>query len=59
MKSSVGFMGQIYKPLVQGFTPSSELRTDRFMAGAGVSPVDYTAKNVIRDAATTAQSEGE
>jgi hypothetical protein len=38
-----GIMGQVYKPLVQGFTPSAELRTDRFVAGAEVAPVDYTA----------------
>ena len=38
-----GIMGQVYKPLVQGFTPSPELRTDQFVAGAGVAPVDYTA----------------
>mmetsp|Transcript_18566 Transcript_18566/g.38493 ORF Transcript_18566/g.38493 Transcript_18566/m.38493 type:complete len:707 (-) Transcript_18566:44-2164(-) len=38
-----GIMGQVYKPLVQGFTPSPELRTDQFVSGAGVSPVDYTA----------------
>lgn len=46
-----GFMGQVYKPLVQGFTPSAELRTERFAAGAGVAPVDYTARNAQRDAA--------
>jgi len=46
-----GFMGQVYKPLVQGFTPSSELRTERFEKGAGAAPVDYTAKNAERDAA--------
>lgn len=46
-----GFMGQVYKPLVQGFTPSAELRTDRFQGGDGVAPVDYTAKNAERDAA--------
>jgi len=38
-----GIMGQVYKPLVQGMTPSAELRTDQFVSGAGVSPVDYTA----------------
>ncbi|KAL7531853.1 hypothetical protein ACHAXR_006044 [Thalassiosira sp. AJA248-18] len=38
-----GIMGQVYKPLVQGFTPSPELRTDRLQSGAGVAPVDYTA----------------
>jgi len=38
-----GFMGQVYKPLVQGFTPSAELRTDRLRSGSGVAPVDYTA----------------
>ncbi|KAL9185055.1 hypothetical protein ACHAXT_002832 [Thalassiosira profunda] len=38
-----GIMGQVYKPLVQGFTPSAELRTDRFVSGAGVAPVDYSA----------------
>lgn len=48
-----GFMGQVYKPLVQGFTPSAELRTERFASGAGVAPVDYTAKNAARDAAAT------
>ena len=46
-----GFMGQVYKPFVQGFTPSAELRTERFASGAGVAPVDYTAKNAERDAA--------
>lgn len=40
-----GFMGQVYKPLVQGMTPSAELRTDRFATGAGVTPVDYSASN--------------
>lgn len=40
-----GIMGQVYKPLVQGFTPSAELRVDRFAAGAGVAPVDYTASD--------------
>mmetsp|Transcript_35135 Transcript_35135/g.52458 ORF Transcript_35135/g.52458 Transcript_35135/m.52458 type:complete len:692 (-) Transcript_35135:46-2121(-) len=40
-----GFMGQVYKPLVQGFTPSAELRADRFVGGAGVAPVDYTASD--------------
>eukprot|EP00566_Odontella_aurita_P036647 CAMPEP_0113568002 /NCGR_PEP_ID=MMETSP0015_2-20120614/23597_1 /TAXON_ID=2838 /ORGANISM="Odontella" /LENGTH=686 /DNA_ID=CAMNT_0000470475 /DNA_START=79 /DNA_END=2135 /DNA_ORIENTATION=+ /assembly_acc=CAM_ASM_000160 len=45
-----GFMGQVYKPLVQGFTPSAELRTERFASGANVQPVDYTAKNAARDA---------
>jgi hypothetical protein len=38
-----GIMGQIYKPLVQGFTPSPELRVDQFVAGAGVAPMDYSA----------------
>jgi phytoene dehydrogenase-like protein len=38
-----GIMGQVYKPLVQGFTPSPELRTDQYVSGAGVAPVDYTA----------------
>jgi len=38
-----GIMGQVYKPLVQGFTPSPELRVDQFVSGAGVAPVDYTA----------------
>lgn len=38
-----GIMGQVYKPLVQGFTPSPELRTDQFVKGGGVAPVDYTA----------------
>eukprot|EP00956_Cyclotella_meneghiniana_P008458 scaffold11401_cov52-Cyclotella_meneghiniana.AAC.2 len=38
-----GIMGQVYKPLVQGFTPSPELRTDQFVAGAGAAPVDYSA----------------
>lgn len=38
-----GILGQVYKPLVQGFTPSPELRTDKFVSGAGVAPVDYTA----------------
>eukprot|EP00985_Skeletonema_marinoi_P024162 scaffold16607_cov135-Skeletonema_marinoi.AAC.3 len=40
-----GFMGQVYKPLVQGMTPSSELRTDRFTTGAGAAPVDYSASD--------------
>jgi hypothetical protein len=40
-----GIMGQIYKPLVQGFTPSPELRTDQFVAGAGKAPVDYSASD--------------
>ncbi|KAL3802641.1 hypothetical protein HJC23_011965 [Cyclotella cryptica] len=40
-----GIMGQIYKPLVQGFTPSPELRADQFVAGAGVAPVDYSASD--------------
>jgi hypothetical protein len=48
-----GFMGQVYKPLVQGFTPSAELRTERFATGAGVAPVDYTQKNAERDAAAS------
>jgi len=38
-----GPLGQGYKLLVQGFTPSAELRTERFAVGAGVAPVDYTA----------------
>lgn len=38
-----GIMGQVYKPLVQGFTPSAELRTDQYVSGAGVAPVDYSA----------------
>lgn len=38
-----GIMGQVYKPLVQGFTPSPELRTDQYVAGEGVAPVDYSA----------------
>jgi len=38
-----GVMGQGYKYLVQGFTPSPELRTDQFVSGSGVAPVDYTA----------------
>jgi len=38
-----GFLGQVYKPLVGGFTPSPELRTDQFAKGAGTAPVDYTA----------------
>lgn len=46
-----GFLGQVYKPLVQGFTPSAELRTERFSAGAGTAPVDYTALNTQRDVA--------
>lgn len=40
-----GLLGQVYKPLVQGFTPSAELRTERFAAGAGVAPINYSAKN--------------
>jgi len=44
-----GIMGDIYKPLVQGFTPSAELRTETFQSGAGVAPVDYSAKNAERD----------
>jgi len=40
-----GFMGQVYKPLVQGMTPSAELRTDRFARGSGVAPVDYSASD--------------
>jgi phytoene dehydrogenase-like protein len=40
-----GFMGQVYKPLVQGMTPSAELRTDRFARGGGVAPVDYSASD--------------
>jgi len=40
-----GFMAEIYKLLLQGFTPSAELRSERFNSGAGVAPVDYTAKN--------------
>ena len=46
-----GFLGQVYKPLVQGFTPSPELRTQRFQSGDGTMPIDYTAKNAERDAA--------
>jgi phytoene dehydrogenase-like protein len=46
-----GFLGDVYKPLVQGFTPSAELRTERFASGSGVAPVDHTANNDIRDAA--------
>jgi len=38
-----GFMGDLYKPLVQGFTPSAELRTEQFAKGSGVSPVNYSA----------------
>lgn len=38
-----GIMGQVYKPLVQGFTPSPELRVDQYVSGAGVAPVDYSA----------------
>jgi len=52
-----GFLGQVYKPLVQGLTPSAELRTERFSSGSGVAPVDYTAKNAVRDAKTAAPSE--
>jgi hypothetical protein len=44
-------LGQVYKPLVQGFTPSAELRTERFATGSGVAPVDHTANNAKRDAA--------
>eukprot|EP00536_Pseudo-nitzschia_multiseries_P005005 jgi/Psemu1/238122/estExt_Genewise1.C_900034 len=44
-----GFMAEVYKPLVQGFTPSAELRTERFASGAGVAPVDHTALNKERD----------
>lgn len=46
-----GPMAELYKPLVQGFTPSAELRTERFAAGAGVAPVDHSALNAERDAA--------
>lgn len=38
-----GLLGQGYKYLVQGFTPSPELRTDQYVSGVGVAPVDYTA----------------
>merc|ERR1712130_602902 len=36
-----GVGAELYKPFVQGFTPSSELRTERFQSGSGISPVDY------------------
>jgi len=45
-----GPLGDVYKLFFQGFTPSAELRSERFSSGAGVSPVDYTAKNAERDA---------
>jgi len=38
-----GPLAEVYKPIVQGFTPSAELRSERFAAGAGVAPVDHTA----------------
>lgn len=44
-----GFMAEVYKPLVQGFTPSAELRNERFASGSGVAPVDH---NAARDSAT-------
>ena len=46
-----GFMAEVYKPFVQGFTPSAELRTERFASGAGVAPVNHSAENAKRDAA--------
>jgi phytoene dehydrogenase-like protein len=46
-----GFMAEVYKPLVQGFTPSAELRSERFASGIGATPVDHSANNAERDAA--------
>ena len=46
-----GFLGEVYKPLVQGFTPSAELRSERFASGGGSAPVDHSAANAERDAA--------
>jgi len=48
-----GPLGQFYKYFFQGFTPSPELRTERFAAGAGVAPIDYTKQNAERDAAAS------
>ena len=40
-----GFMGEVYKPLVSAFTPSKELRTERFNSGVGLKPIDHNANN--------------
>jgi len=46
-----GPLANVYKPIVQGFTPSAELRSERFASGSGTAPVDHTALNKERDAA--------
>jgi hypothetical protein len=42
---------------VGGFTPSKELRTERFNSGAGIKPVDHTANNAAAAAKDTAAAE--
>lgn len=46
-----GPLANVYKPFVQGFTPSAELRSERFTSGAGVAPINHSAANAERDAA--------
>jgi len=46
-----GIMAEFWKLTLQGFTPSAELRTERFASGAGVAPVDHSAMNAEREAA--------